>query len=183
MEISKSYADQLKQMHSGQGTKIGFGVEPPKKLVEVISKYSPNTILDYGCGSGAMMNSINSLFPNVKITGYDPGVEKYSQFPNSVDLMYSADVLEHIEPFALEETLKKLWNTAKVHYHNIACHPAKKNLPDGRNCHLIIEQPDWWLNKIKSTIDSSWNITYTNVYHTFKKKRQGIHFEIVLVRN
>lgn len=182
MEISKSYADQLKQMHSGQGKKIGYGIEPPKKLVEIISKYSPKTILDYGCGSGAMMRTISKIYPNIKMLGYDPGVEQYSQFPGTVDLIYSTDVLEHIEPVALETTLKKLWNTSEIHYHNIACHPAKKNLPDGRNCHLIIESPDWWLEKIKNTTTSDWTVEYKNIKYSQRKNRQGIHFEIVLVK-
>jgi len=28
----------------------------------------------------------------------------------------------------------------------------KKKLDDGRNAHLIIESPNWWINKIKSTM-------------------------------
>ena len=27
---------------------------------------------------------------------------------------------------------------------NIACYPAKKTLPDGRNVHLTIKNPDNW---------------------------------------
>jgi len=182
MEITKAYADQLKMMHSGVGTKIGFGVTPPNKLIETINEYKPKTILDYGCGSGNMMKAVKASCSFVEILGYDPGVDQYSQFPTKVDMIYSADVLEHIEPVNLVMSLKKLWGTADLHYHNIACHPAKKNLPEGRNCHLIVENPDWWLNMIKSTLDDTWQITYTNVYNTFKKKRQGTHFEIVMVK-
>ena len=34
----------------------------------------------------------------------------------------------------------------------IACYPAKKILPDGRNAHLIVENPTWWLDKISNTM-------------------------------
>lgn len=182
MKITKEYADQLKMMHSGSAIKIGFGVTPPNKLIETIQQHKPKTILDYGCGSGNMMQAVKKLCTDVEPLGYDPGVEQYSQFPSKVDMIYSVDVLEHIEPDNLVSSLKVLWNTANLHYHNIACHPAKKTLPDGRNCHLIVENPDWWLSVIKSTLDDSWTITYTNVYNTFKKKRQGTHFEIVMVK-
>jgi hypothetical protein len=37
----------------------------------------------------------------------------------------------------------------------IACYPAKKHLPDGRNAHLIIESPDWWRTKILSNMQVS----------------------------
>jgi len=45
----------------------------------------------------------------------------------------------------------------KYQYHLIACHPAKKTLSDGRNAHLIIENPDWW--KVKM-IDPRWKIIH-----------------------
>ena len=35
-------------------------------------------------------------------------------------------------------------------YHLIACHPAKRGMSDGRNAHLIIENPDWWRSKLQS---------------------------------
>jgi cyclopropane fatty-acyl-phospholipid synthase-like methyltransferase len=182
MQISEDYAKQLQMMHSGQGDKIGFGVEPAAKLVEVIKAYPIVTALDFGCGEGNMMARLTEMFSHLQIQGYDPGVERFSTLPEKVDLIYSADVLEHIEPHLLDDTLKNLWNIGRYQYHNIACHPAKKTLPDGRNCHLIVEEPDWWLEKIKSTIDPNSKITYTNVYHTFKKKRKGTHLEVVIVR-
>lgn len=181
MIVTDEYAKQLQQMH--QRKIIGFGVEPPAKLVETLKSYPIKTVLDYGCGEGNMINAIQTLFPNLEMYGYDPGVERYSTIPERTDLVYSADVLEHFEPEFIDEGLQRIFNIANIHYHNIACHPAKKTLPDGRNCHLIVEQPEWWLEKIKTNIDSSWSIMYTNIYNTFRKKRKGTHFEIVLMRN
>jgi 16S rRNA G966 N2-methylase RsmD len=88
MQISEDYAKQLQMMHTGQGDKIGFGVEPAAKLVEVIKAYPIITALDFGCGEGNMMARLMELFPHLKIQGYDPGVERYSAFPESVDLIY-----------------------------------------------------------------------------------------------
>jgi hypothetical protein len=59
----------------------------------------------------------------------------------------STDVLEHVEPVYLEETLKFLSTKSRYIYHQIACSPAKLILPDGRNAHLIIEGQEWWRQK------------------------------------
>lgn len=180
MIVTDEYAKQLQQMH--QRKVIGFGVEPPAKLVELIRQHSITSILDYGCGEGNMMARIQEIFPDIKMHGYDPGVERFAVIPEKTDLVYSSDVLEHFEPEFIDEGLQKIFKIANVHYHNIACHPAKKTLPDGRNCHLIVEQPDWWIEKIESILDSSYKIVYTNVYHTYRKKRQGTHLEIVIIK-
>ena len=48
----------------------------------------------------------------------------------------------------------------KYQYHLIACHPAKKKLRDGRNAHLIIEQPNWWRNKLEKY---NWSFVFEEV--------------------
>lgn len=181
MLISKDYAAQLTEMHSGK-KRIGFGLEPPEKLLEFIKTHNILTVLDYGCGKGAMMDRMKELFPAISVKGYDPGIEKFSTFPTAVDLIYSVDVLEHIEPSLLDDALKNLWNTSPYQYHKIACHPAKKNLPDGRNCHLIVENPNWWLEKIRSTIPNNYTITFTDTHFGNFKGRIQTHFEIILIQ-
>jgi hypothetical protein len=75
----------------------------------------------------------------------------FSTLPDKVDMIYSSDVLEHIESEHLTETLVDLkTRCSKVMYHLIACHPAKRGTSDGRNAHLIIENPDWWRLKFQS---------------------------------
>jgi hypothetical protein len=37
----------------------------------------------------------------------------------------------------------------------VACYPAKKILPDGRNAHLSVHEPDWWIEKIKETFSNT----------------------------
>jgi 2-polyprenyl-3-methyl-5-hydroxy-6-metoxy-1,4-benzoquinol methylase len=130
MKISEEYKHQLEIMHTAEKKRLGYGVEPAEKLVEIIKSYPINTVLDFGCGQGNMIVRLIELFPNLDIQGYDPGVERYSTLPTtSIDLIYSADVLEHIEPNHLVDTLKNLWSIGQYQYHNIACYPAKKKLP------------------------------------------------------
>lgn len=182
MQISEEYSNQLKMMHCDKGIKLGYGVEPPYTLVGVIKLHSIISALDFGCGHGAMMDRLKEIYPDLPIQGYDPGIEKYSTFPETVDLIYSTDVLEHIEPHLLDDTLRTLWDTGRCQYHKIACHPAKKTLPDGRNCHLIVESPIWWLEKIKSIIDLKCKITHTNISNRVFKNRQQHFLEIVTIK-
>jgi trans-aconitate methyltransferase len=179
MLLTKEYQEQVKKMHNGEAKKIGFGVEPPPKLIEFLSASRCFTVLDFGCGQGTMLTEVSKKFPEKQLIGYDPGVERYNNFPDKVDFIYSVDVIEHIEPEFIDTVLEKLFLTADFQYHNIACHPAKKKLPDGRNCHLIIEQPDWWLKKITAIIKGRAEIIYTNTYTTkIKGNRINTYFEI-----
>ena len=67
------------------------------------------------------------------------------------ELVICTDVLEHIEPELIDNVLKHIESlTLKTAYLIIDTLPAQKNLPDGRNAHLIIENQDWWTNKIQT---------------------------------
>ena len=62
--------------------------------------------------------------------------------------MVCIDVLEHIEPAYLDNVLDDLQRcTDVIGVFTVACGPAMKILPDGRNAHLIQEPPEWWLPK------------------------------------
>lgn len=184
MKISEDYAKQLNQLHSKKKLVLGHGVSPPQKLVEVIKKYNPDTILDFGCGTGNMLKVVQETFPDFKVLGYDPGTDNYKNFPeHPIDLIYSTDVLEHIEPEFVDETLDNLFLSADIQYHNIACFPAKKKLPDGRNCHLIVEEPNWWLEKIRNIIEGKMTIEYASSYEVLHKGSLKMFFEIVLIKN
>ena len=81
------------------------------------------------------------------------------------DCVFSVDVLEHIEPDCIISVLTNINQlSTKYIWLRIDTLPARKRLPDGRNAHLIIEQPPYWLDIIEKYIDG--NI----VYKTFGKK-------------
>ncbi len=64
----------------------------------------------------------------------------------------------------------------KYQYHLIACHPAK-TLSDGRNAHLIIENPDWW--KVKM-IDPRWKIIHEEILE-FEVQPKKAHYYILKI--
>lgn len=98
-------------------------------------------ILDYGCGKAMLQKGLP--FP---IQNYDPAMPEYTRRPTPADLVICTDVLEHIEPSCLKDVLDDLATlTKQCLFLNVACRPASKQLPDGRNAHLIIENPNWWL--------------------------------------
>jgi DNA-binding Lrp family transcriptional regulator len=137
-----------------------------------IKDYSPTSVIDFGCSKGNLLKKIKEDFSSInEIYGYDPGVPEYSNLPNkSYDVLISTDVLEHIEPKFLNETLQlieSLFN--KSAWLIIACYPAKKKLLDGRNAHLIVKSPEWWVEKINSTFNKSKIVYKETTYITTKK--------------
>jgi trans-aconitate methyltransferase len=153
MIIDPTYQAQLAEMHS-QG-RFGNGSKMLKALRPFIDQYQPASIMDFGCGQGALMSSIGQAYPNIQVDGYDPGNSKHNTIPaQSFDAIISADVFEHIEPAHLANTLQLISNKILVAgWFRIACYPAKKHLPDGRNAHLIVESPAWWRQQLLANMN------------------------------
>jgi trans-aconitate methyltransferase len=153
MIIDPEYQAQLAEMHSkGQFVR---GSKMLKAMRPFIDQYQPTSILDFGCGHGALMASINQAYPNIVVDGYDPGNPRHNQIPKrSFDAVVSADVFEHIEPEHLASTLQIISSKIlSAGWFRIACYPAKKHLPDGRNAHLIVESPDWWCEQLLANMN------------------------------
>jgi|2_EtaG_2_1085320.scaffolds.fasta_scaffold00365_17 uncharacterized Rossmann fold enzyme len=116
---------------------------------QLISKFGPITMLDYGCGK----RTLEKVFPPVTgltLNNYDPCIEGLDLRPEPADIVVCTDVLEHIEPECLENVLDDLERvTKKACYISIATRPAKKTYSDGQNCHLIVEDHEWWRPKLK----------------------------------
>ena len=150
--INPDYQAQLSEMHSkGQFVRGGKLL---KSLNPFFKQYQPVSVLDYGCGHGGLMAALKEAYPTMQVEGYDPGNPKHNRMPKrSFDAVISGDVFEHIEPEHLDATLQLISSKIlRCGWFRIACYPAKKHLPDGRNAHLIIETPDWWRNKILSNM-------------------------------
>jgi len=180
--LTSQYQEQLKNLHNSSKA-FGNKATIPEDIVQLIEKYQINSILDFGCGKGHMVLALKEKYPNIEVYGFDPGIESFDNLPTKVDMIFSFDVLEHIEPELLDETLVDLaQRTNKVMYHLIACHPAKKNLSDGRNVHLIVETPDWWKQKLQSLPDWKMYNDSVIVYESVKGRpstQQGVQFDVV----
>lgn len=155
--ISDSYKEQLQNFHKSKKTFLNSNSKyiDIKKFVE---QYDPKSIIDFGCAQGKLIEELKKDFPLITtIDGYDPGVEEFQELKElTYECLISNDVIEHIEPEYLENTLRLIDN---LFYRSawliIACYPAKKKLPDGRNAHLIIEPPSFWEEAISKTMVKS----------------------------
>lgn len=145
--ISDSYKKMLTDIHDT--SPFGKRSKVPKYLEEFISQIKPTSMIDFGCGKGRLVQRLREDYPDIVVSGYDPGNREFSDSMEGrhADLIISTDVLEHVEPEHIDLTLKFLSSKSRYIYHLIALSPAKLILPDGRNAHLIQESPEWWRNK------------------------------------
>jgi 2-polyprenyl-3-methyl-5-hydroxy-6-metoxy-1,4-benzoquinol methylase len=157
--ISSEYKKILESLNGKEN--FGKRKKLPKYLENIVSQYDPSSILDFGCGTGNLINTLKEQYPNKEVQGYDPGnVNFLNTFENKkFDLVISTDVLEHIEPEFLDQTLQFLKEKSNRFYHLIALAPSKVILPDGRNAHLILKNKDWWKNKF---VNLGYTITFEN---------------------
>ena len=81
------------------------------------------------------------------------------------DAVISSDVLEHVEPRELHETLRELACKADLlMMHDIACYPTRRKFKSGpfvgQDLHLIIEQPPWWRAEFNEVLDDFEEVEY-----------------------
>lgn len=159
MLISPEYAAQNAWMHEKKPQYGTSGAYRLPEVIELINKYGPETLLDYGCGKAtlcaALLEKAKEIGGKITVQNYDPAIPAYMARPHPSDFVICSDVLEHIEPEFLDEVLGDIKSLTNVFaYFIIALCPAEKHLPDGRNAHLIVQPVDWWLTKL----EKEWNI-------------------------
>ena len=151
--FTEKYINELKWLHAKADRPRGFGgkVKPLGAFHSFYEKWKPKSVLDYGCGKGAILNNLQQTYPNTVWKGYDPAVEQFKIITEkSFDCIFSNDVLEHIEPQYIDKVLEHIWKLSnKFIWLRIDTKPARKTLMDGRNAHLILESKEWWQNKIQ----------------------------------
>ena len=141
--ITQKYKKILSEIHSN--TKFGKRRKLPDFLEDFINDTQPATILDFGCGKGNLVETLKEKYTFRDIYGFDPANPEYDKNLVKVDLIVSTDVLEHIEPELLDQTLNEIKKHSKYIYHLISCAPAKLVLPDGRNAHVLLQDKFQWI--------------------------------------
>ena len=165
MLISEEYRRQNAEMFAKKPNYGTSGSVWAKTIGTIAEHAKFESILDYGCGRGTLFEAMREFGFEFTYRSYDPAIREVSMRPVPADFVTCTDVLEHIEPECLDAVLDDIASLAKrAIFLVIATTPAKKHLPDGRNAHLIIEPPKWWLPKITAR----WNLFEFKVYaHCF----------------
>jgi hypothetical protein len=143
-------------------------------IKEMIDRTGSKTLLDYGAGKGRSYEQKDielggTVAPTLQeywglehIRCYDPGYEPFNQLPQEqYDAVISTDVLEHITEPDLPWILDEMFGFARRFlFANIACYPAKKNLPNGQNAHCTVRSPDWWAGMIHAVAMRHTGVSY-----------------------
>ena len=146
--ISQKYIELNKELHKLSASYGTSGQRYAKPVMELYRKHGLTSILDYGCGKGTLKKELK-----MDINEYDPCV-KGKEAKIASDLLVCTDVLEHVEPECIDAVLDDIAKHAiKYAYLAIAFTPAKKTLSDGRNAHLIVQNEDWWLPKLRERFE------------------------------
>jgi hypothetical protein len=144
VRITDDYLDQNVRLHGSTPTYGTSGWQYAQAVIRLARQHGTEDVLDYGCGKGTLAEALP--FP---IRQYDPAILEHSDEPEPADIVVCGDVMEHIEPHCLDDVLNHIHRLTRVcTYWVIATRKAAKTLPDGRNCHLIVESRDWWVKKL-----------------------------------
>lgn len=143
----------------GLGT-LNYASEIGLQIVTTNSR----SVLDYGSGKGEQYQEPYELHKQwgAAVTCYDPGVKEFSKLPpdKKFDGVVCCDVMEHIPDDAVDSVLSDIFSYAKDWvFFVVTTVPAKKNLPDGRNCHVAIHDEQWWYNRIRQRCPSGVKFT------------------------
>ncbi|NKB44998.1 MAG: hypothetical protein GKS03_12045 [Alphaproteobacteria bacterium] len=140
-----------------------YGTSGAKYVKDVIMIAEANgykTVLDYGCGKGEFKAGLEYLQNPLVVHEYDPAIPGKDKEPPRRDMVLCSDVLEHVEPELLDNVIAHIATKGEVAYFIIAMTLAEKNLPDGRNAHLTVEQAPWWLKKLEKQFNiMHWQVT------------------------
>lgn len=155
--ISPEYLALNRALHRDYPDYGATGQRRAMRAAMIAMQYQAKDVLDYGCGKGALRDAFPVAWQKVGGHGaapafhcYDPAVPGFDAPPSPRDVVICADVLEHVEPECVDSVLADLARLTKMAcYTLISTRPAGKTLSDGRNAHLLVQPPDWWLAEMR----------------------------------
>ena len=155
--ISEKYKKVIIQYHL-DNPNFGNSTFFYPKIKKIIDKNTTSSLLDYGCGKGAMISKILEDYPNIHVKGYDPCVSKFSDLPNEeFDILISTNTLENVENIHIDDVLKhieSLFTQKGLFVISIFNQSFYDNNPEATEenfyFHTIEKTTDWWKDKISS---------------------------------
>lgn len=140
--------DQYKQMHEAGFFPGHSTAKWSPDVKDMLKRNGAVSVLDYGSGKGKQYTEgkVHHDWGVEQPHLYEPAVPGMDKAPDhNFDAVICLDVLEHLEGRELLDCVSMALSYAdKCAMFAITCRPAKKLLPDGRNCHITIQPPMWW---------------------------------------
>ena len=67
--FTHSYIQQLKKIHANPKKKSSFGgkLKELRDFEKYLTGWNPTTLLDYGCGKGAILSHLKTTYPQVNM--------------------------------------------------------------------------------------------------------------------
>lgn len=151
--ISPEYLKTQEEMHIGLHKTMQYGSIAhtifPRLIEPMVRTSKSKSVFDYGCGKQFLKKPLEEM--GVEYAGYDPAIKKYStlNLSKQYDMVLCVDVMEHVEEEYHDIVLQDIAKLAKEYVLlTITPTEAKKVLSDGRNAHICIAGPSYWLPKI-----------------------------------
>lgn len=138
------YIEQYKAMYKNTDSyeRPAIFFEEDCLFVEYLT---PTTVLDYGCGSGALVKALAEKYPKMQVYGYDPAVEGREVLSiTNADLVFNNDVLEHIPEKLLPEVISHIAGISKNVVFGLHHALASAILPNGENAHCTVKPKEWY---------------------------------------
>ncbi len=130
-------------MHRQKPQYGASGSRHAAQFLQIAKRFDCHSVLDYGAGKGTLKDSIGLV---LDVREYDPAIPGKDGTPGPADMVVCSDVLEHVEPDSLDAVLDDIRRcTGKIAVLVVSTVPSAKHLPDGRNAHILVHPPAWWM--------------------------------------
>jgi hypothetical protein len=97
----------------GNRSQYTFHLDQIISIEDLLLDLKPTTVLDYGSGNGVAVDKLETLFPHIRFTRYDPFVIKYATKPTGhYDLVISHRVMRSVEMEYKKLVLEDMYNYA-----------------------------------------------------------------------
>lgn len=151
------YAAEYGKMHDNDKRFPGYSLSAyTEDMKELVDYHKPESLLDYGSGKGFqyLIRRVHESWGGLLPYCYDIGVRQLANKPDrTFDGVICSDVMEHIERADVQGVLAELISYADSFlFLGISCRPTKKKLSDGRDVHVTIEPPEWWILQIEAAL-------------------------------
>lgn len=147
--ITPAYLAEQKRLHAdprGYGTRGRKWADEVEAIIARLGKI--DAVLDYGCGQNTLAAELASRGHRTR--SYDPALPAFSHEPLRADLVTCTDVLEHVEEQCVPAVLQHLAQlTRRALFVVIALNETDKKLSDGRQAHITLRPPGWWVTGIE----------------------------------